>query len=344
MAKKRIAVKTEKVVDKKVNLVSLLIAVVLFAVAAFGYTTIIDPTLEILGVSFSISADQVTSMFEGYVFVRDVVGLVLVFICLIFQIIVLIKLISQFFKLFGFLGKKDVNVMKKKLSNYAKAVFGSLGLEITVLLIASYDNGALSPNASTLMILAGVLFFALYGLTRFYRWFVVEKRYWLDCLFEFLKDALFIAGPIFLLSLIDNTFIGTLGDNLFKAYGELSSDFILISAITGIINGVASIIYMFITLALMRKVMKLMPFNNYKKSAYDTKGRYITLFVLSVLFAASMAITSTLNSGVLTADAILPALLPALLPTLPYLLAMTLVPCFHHVRELISAGTYAIII
>ena len=322
MAKKKVAVKTEKVVDKKVNLVSLAIAVVLFDVAAFGYSTILNPELAILGVSFSISADQVTSMFTGYVLVRDVIGLALVLICSIFQIIVLIKLIVQFCKLFSFLGKKDVNATKKNLANYAKGVFGSLGLEITVLLIASYDNGALSPNASTLMILTGVLFFALYGLTRYYRWFVEEKRYWLDCLFEGLKDALFIAGPIFLLSLIDSRFLGKLGEDLFKAYGKLSTDFITISAVSGIINGVATLIYMFITLGLMRKVLKLMPFNNYKKSAYETKGRYITLFVLSVLFSAGMAITSTVNNGNLNADAIVPAFIPALLTTLPYLLAM----------------------
>lgn len=321
MAKKKI-VKTQKVVDNKVNLVSLAIAVVLFAVAAFGYSTIIDPTLEILGVSFSISADQITGMFEGYFLVRDVIGFVLVLICSIFQIIVLIKLISQFIKLLGFLGKKDVNVMKAKLAKYAKAVFGSLGLELTILIIASYDNGVLSPNASTLMILTGVLFFVLYGLTRYYRWFVQEKRYWLDCLFEGLKDALFIAGPIFLLTLIDNRFLGKLGEDLFKAYGMLSTDFITMSAVSGIMNGAATMIYMFITLGLMRKTLKLMAFNNYKKSAYDTKGRYIALFVLSVLFGASMAITSAVNNGNINGDAIVPALIPALLAALPYLFAM----------------------
>lgn len=322
MAKKRVAVTNEKVVDKRVNLVSLAIAIVLFAVAAFGYSTTLNPELEILGIAFAIDAEQITKMFEGYIFVRDIIGLVFVFICAIFQLIALIKLIVQFFKLFGFLGNKDVNVMKAKLSKYAKAVFSTIGLELTILIIASYDNGALSPNASTLMILTGVLFFVLYGLTRYYRWFVQEKRYWLDCLFEGLKDALFIAGPIFLLSLIDGRFLGQFGEDLFKAYGHLGTDFITVSAISGIMNGAATIIYMFITLGLMRKVLKLMAFNNYKKSAYDTKGRYIALFVLSVLFAASMAVTSSVNNGNISADAIVPALIPALLPTLPYLFAM----------------------
>lgn len=322
MAKKRVAVTNEKVVDKRVNLVSLAIAIVLFAVAAFGYSATLNPELEILGIAFAIDAEQITKMFEGYIFVRDIIGLVFVLICAIFQIIALIKLIVQFFKLFGFLGKKDVNVMKAKLSKYAKAVFSTIGLELTILIIASYDNGVLSPNASTLMILTGVLFFALYGLTRYYRWFVLDKRYWLDCLFEGLKDALFIAGPIFLLSLIDGRFLGQFGEDLFKAYGNLGTDFITISAISGIMNGAATIIYMFITLGLMRKVLKLMAFNNYKKSAYDTKGRYIALFVLSVLFAASMAVTSSVNNGNISADAIVPALIPALLPTLPYLFAM----------------------
>lgn len=322
MAKKRVAVKTEKVVDTRVNLVSLAIAVVLFAVAAFGYSATLDPELAILGIPFAFDANQITGMFEGYVFVRDVIGLVFVIICAIFQIIALIKLIVQFFKLFGFLGKKDVNVMKAKLSKYAKAVFGTIGLELTILIIASYDNGVLSANASTLMILTGVLFFVLYGLTRYYRWFVCEKRYWLDCLFEGLKDVLFIAGPIFLLTLIDNRFLGTLGEDLFKAYGMLSTDFITISAVSGIINGVATIIYMFITLALMRKVLKLMPFNNYKKSAYDTKGRYITLFVFSVLFAVFAGIMGAFKNGTTDTAAIVPALIPALLTTLPYLFAM----------------------
>ncbi len=322
MAKKKVAVKTEKVVDKKVNLVSLAIAVVLFAVAAFGYSTIINPELAILGIKFSITADEITEMFAGYIFVRDVIGFVFVLICAIFQIIVLIKLIAQFIKLFGFLGKKDVNVMKTKLSKYAKAVFGTIGLELTILIIASYDNGVLSEGASTLMILAGVLFFALYGLIRYYRWFVQEKRYWLDCLFEGLKDALFIAGPIFLLSLIDGRFLGKFGDLLFTMYGNMSSEFITATAVSGVMNGAANIIYMFITLALMRKVMKLMAFNNYKKSAYDTKGRYIALFVLAVIFAASSAITSAVNSDGINSNAIVPALIPALLTTLPYLFAM----------------------
>lgn len=322
MAKKKVAVKAEKVVDTRVNLVSLAIAVVLFAVAAFGYSATLNPELAILGISFSIDATQITELFEGYVLVRDIIGFVFVLICAIFQLIALIKLIVQFFKLFGFFGKKDVNVMKTKLSKYAKAVFGTIGLELTILIIASYDNGVLSPNASTLMILTGVLFFGLYGLTRYYRWFVQEKRYWLDCLFEGLKDALFIAGPIFLLTLIDNRFLGTLGEDLFKAYGMLSTDFITMSAVSGIMNGVATIIYMFITLALMRKVLKLMPFNNYKKSAYDTKGRYITLFVFSVLFAVFTGITGSINNGVLNTDALVPALIPALLAALPYLFAM----------------------
>ncbi len=322
MAKKKVAVTAEKVVDKKVNLVSLAIAVVLFAVAAFGYSTIINPELAILGIKFSITADEITEMFAGYIFVRDVIGFVFVLICAIFQIIVLIKLIVQFIKLFGFFGKKDVNVMKTKLANYAKAVFSTIGLELTILIIASYDNGVLSPNASTLMILTGVLFFALYGLTRYYRWFVQEKRYWLDCLFEGLKDALFIAGPIFLLSLIDARFLGKFGDLLFTMYGNMSSEFITATAVSGVMNGAANIIYMFITLALMRKTLKLMAFNNYKKSAYDTKGRYIALFVISVLFAASSAITSAVNSDGINTNAIVPALIPALLTTLPYLFAM----------------------
>lgn len=322
MAKKKVAVVAEKVVDKKVNLVSLAIAVILFAVAAFGYSTITNPALDILGIKFTITADEITEMFAGYILVRDIIGLILVFVCMIFQIIVLIKLIVQFCKLFGFLGKKDVNVMKAKLSKYAKGVFSTIGLELTVLIMASYDNGVLSPNATTLMILAGVLFFALYGLIRYYRWFVVDKRYWLDCLFEGLKDALFIAAPIFLLSLIDGRFLGKFGDLLFTMYGHMSSEFITATAVSGIMNGAANIIYMFITLALMRKTMKLMVFNNYKKSAYDTKGRYIALFVVAVLFAASSAITSAVNSDGINSNAIVPALIPALLTTLPYLFAM----------------------
>ncbi|MBO5240189.1 MAG: hypothetical protein J6B56_02065 [Clostridia bacterium] len=322
MAKKKVAVTAEKVVDKKVNLVSLAIAVVLFAVAAFGYSTTLSPELAILGIPFSISADQISEMFAGYLFVRDVIGFILVLVCAILQLIALIKLIVQFCKLFGFLGKKDVEVMKKKLANYAKAVFGTIGLELTILIIASYDNGVLSGGASTLMILTGVLFFALYGLTRYYRWFVLEKRYWLDCLFEGLKDALFIACPIFLLCLIDGRFLGTFGDLLFTMYGNMTSEFITATAVSGIINGAASIIYMFITLALMRKTLKLMPFNNYKKSAYDTKGRYIALFVIAVLFAASSAVTSAVNSDGINGNAIVPALIPALLTTLPYLFAM----------------------
>lgn len=322
MAKKKIAVSAEKVIDKKVNLASLVIAVLLFAVAAFGYSAVNNPNLDILGLTFSTAGEQITEMFAGYVLVRDVIALVLVLICMILQIVILIKLIVQFFKLFGFLGKKDVNVMKTKLSKYAKAVFGTIGLELTILIITSYDNGVLPPNASTLMILAGVLFFALYGLTRYYRWFVLEKRYWLDCLFEGLKDALFIACPIFLLSLIDSRFLGAFGDVLFTMYGNMTSEFITATAISNVMNGAASILLMFITLGLMRKTMKLMVFNNYKKSAYDVKGRYIALFVIAFLFATFGGVTGMVNSGGFATDMLVSTLLSAVVTALPYLFAM----------------------
>ncbi len=320
MAKK--LVPAEKVVDKKVNLVSMLIAIVLFGVAAFGYTTTTAPDLDVLGVKFSISADEVTAMFSGYIFVRDIIGLVFVFICLLFQLVALIRLVIMFFKLFGFFGKKDVNVMKKKLSSFAKSAFGVMALEITVLLIASYDNGVFSQNATTLMVLAGVLFFALYALVRFYRWFVLEKRYWLDCLFEVLKDALFIACPIFLISLFDGRFLGVFGEKIFTMYGNLTSEFITMNAISDVISGATTIILMFMTHGLMRKTMKTMVFNNYKRSAYDIKGKYIALFVLSFLFAAGIGVISMVNGGNFNTDALVPELLSALLTSLPYLLAM----------------------
>ncbi len=320
MAKK--LVPAEKVVDKKVNLVSMLIAIVLFGIAAFGYTATTAPDLDVLGVKFAISADEVTAMFEGYVFARDIVGLVFVFICLLMQLVALIRLVIMFFKLFGFLGKKDVNVMKKKLSKFGKSAFGVMALEITVLVIASYDNGVFSQNATTFMVLAGILFFALYALVRFYRWFVLEKRYWLDCLFEVLKDALFIACPIFLLSLFDARFLGTFGEKLFTMYGRLEAEFISKTAITEVISGAATIILMFMTHGLMRKTMKTMVFNNYKRSAYDIKGKYIALFVISFLFAAGIGAIPMINASGFNTDALVPMLLSALLTTLPYLLAM----------------------
>lgn len=322
MAKKLVPASKVKVVDKKVNLVSMLIAIVLFGVAAFGYTTTTAPDLDVFGIKFAITADEVTAMFSGYVFARDIVGLAFVFICLLFQLVALIRLVVMFFKLFGFFGKKDVNVMKKKLSTFAKSAFGVMALEISILVIASYDNGAFSQNATTLMILAGVLFFLLYALVRFYRWFVVEKRYWLDCLFEVLKDALFIACPIFLLSLIDARFLGAFGEKLFTMYGRLESEFITMNAISDVIGGATTIILMFMTHGLMRKTMKLMVFNNYKKSAYEVKGKYIALFVFSFLFAVSIASISLVNTGSFSSDALVPALLSSLLSSLPYLLAM----------------------
>ena len=320
MAKKKVV--HEKVIDKKVNLSSLLIALVLFAVAAFGYTTLSAADLDVLGIKFNISAEEITALFSGYIFAKDVVGLIFVLLCSIFSLVVMIKLIVMFFKLFGFFGKKDVEVMKKKLAKYAKSAFAALGMEITVLVIASYDNGALSQNAALLMILTGVLFFALYGLTRYYRWFVLEKRYWLDCLFEGLKDALFIACPIFLLTMIDGRFLGTFADDLYIMYGQVTAEYLSAKQFSIIFGNAATIVLMFLTLGLMRKTMKLMVFNNYKKSAYQVKGRYIALFVIAFLFAAFSPVIKTLATESFSTDVIAPALLSALVSALPYLFAM----------------------
>ncbi len=320
MPKKKVV--HEQVIDKKVNLASLLIAIVLFGVAAFGYVTLGATDLDVLGVKFTISADEITALFSGYIFAKDVIGLIFVLLCSIFSLVVLIKLIIMFFKLIGFFGKKDVEVMKKKLSKFAKSAFGAMAMEITVLIIASYDNGALSQNAALLMILAGVLFFALYGLTRYYRWFVLEKRYWLDCLFEGLKDVLFIACPIFLLTMIDGRFLGTFADELYIMYGQVSTDYLSSKQFTVIFENAATIVLMFLTLGLMRKTMKLMAFNNYKKSAYQVKGKYIAMFVIAFLFAALKPVIAALASESFSTDIIAPALLSAVVAVLPYLFAM----------------------
>ena len=104
--------------------------------------------------------------------------------------------------------------------------------------------------------------------------------------------------------------------------------------IASIMSMCVSVFQFFILTSLMRKTLRLLPFNNYKRSAYGKlKGGFIANFVIAVIMSILALIMGDLIAGTFDAANILPLALDLLLMVLPQLLAMVAVCVADSIEE-----------
>ena len=331
MAKKtKKSKKASKIVVKSLNFVAFLISVALFALVLYGNSIINLPEHNIFGMDVAFVSDptNLEAMFADFdaLEVKSIFGLFGIFIIAFLSVIILIKLIFNFFGVLGFLGNRDASVTAAKLSKFAKSTLGSLAVQITMLLIFSADDGVIAEPVSQFMLIVGVTFAVLYLLVRLYRWFISAKKPILDCLFDFLKDAIFVGSLIVLMSLTNMAFL----DNVVRLQiyqGVDTVDGIMAdTSIRIIIGAITSFIKFLILTSLMRKTLRLLPFNNYKRDAYGKlRGGYIALFVLVLLLEiCALIMPNIINNNFAGLDYLALAL-ELLLTVLPILLVMVAV-------------------
>ena len=339
MAKKQ---KAEKVIVKGFGLISFVIAVALFVLFNYASNLLIAQGNSIFGFSFELlqeiaeKPEIVEGMFNADNMGPHVVfGLMFIILELILAIILAIKTITLFFGLFGFIGKKDAKVVAKKLSKYAKSALAGVAIVIFGLLLFAADDGNLSKDFGDLTLYAGIAFGVLYVLVRFYRWFIASKRPILDSVFEVVKDVVYIGSLIILISFIE---IGFLGE--FKTIQTITNTHVIDGGIiqdqmiASIMSMCVSVFQFFIITSMMRKTLRLLPFNNYKRTAYGKlKGGFIAYFIITLIMSVLALIMGDLIAGTFDAANILPLALDLLLMILPQLLAMVAVIVADSIEE-----------
>ncbi len=294
MAKK---VSHEKNVNKKVNLVCLLAALVLVVVAVFAYLTAIT-SLDFAGVKTDISADEILNIFEAIAEedttqIPKLFVLMLIVAISIMQIIALINVIRLVIGWFGFLGDKDSLKMAKKLSKHAKISFGVMATAISIHVLAACDNGKLDPSATGLFVVTGIMMLVCYLATRYYRYFVVEKRELTDWLFDVIRDVFYFAFPIFLFGYIGMTFVADFVGS-FTILMNASQAVMLEKGISAMMSSLIQFVTMLALLGIVKNTVKFMPFDNYKRAAWKRiNGKYRTAVILPFVFTLMAAITLT---------------------------------------------------
>lgn len=325
--------KKEKVIIKGLGLVSFVIALVLFIVACWGNSIFTNEDNAILG----LTMNDVAKLLEDFENIspdfKTILSIIFVFICAIISIILMIKFIGLFFGLLGFIGKKDAYVVAKKLSKYAKNALGAMAIEIFGMLIYALDDGVLGQDATTFMIVVGVIFAVLYLLVRFYRWFIVEKHEIADIVFAVLKDGIYIASLIFLFSFINLKTLPLILE--VQTYFNLGDEAFMINLIsTSIMDLVLNVITFLILTSLMRKMIRFLPFNNYKKNVYSKiNGGYIALFVFAILFSVMGVVVMPIINSTFDMANIVPTVIGVVLDILPYLLVMIAVCLLGSVED-----------
>ena len=325
--------KKEKVLVKGFGLISFVIAVALFVLFNFASGLLSADGNEVFGFSFALLKDIaetpeiVEVMFDSDSMGPHVIfGFMFIFLELILVIILAFKTIFLFFGLFGFIGKKDAKVVAKKLAKYTKSALGGVATVIFGLLIFACDDGVLSEDFGTLTLYAGIAFGVMYVLVRFYRWFIASKRPILDCVFDVVKDLVFIGSLIILISFIN---VGFLADfKLIQTYFYVDVvEGIMQNQMIGVLMAmVVSVFQFFIITSIMRKTLRLLPFNNYKRSAYGKlKGGFIAYFVITVIMSILALVMGDIIAGTFDTANILPLVLDLIVMVLPQLLAMVAV-------------------
>ncbi len=325
--------KKQKILVKGFGLICLAIAIVLFVLFNYASNLIAAKGNSIFGFSFEMlleiaeNPEIIEDMFNSDNMGPHVIfGLMLIIVELIIALILAFKTIFLFFGLFGFIGKKDAKVVAKKIANYTKGALGGVAISIFALILFACDDGVLPAGFNDLILYAGIAFGVMYVLVRLYRWVIASKRPILDCVFDVLKDGIYIGSLIILISLIRVDFLSDL--NLVQTYfyvdvveGVMQDQMIATIMAMGI-----AIFQFFIITSLMRKTLRLLPFNNYKRTCYGKlRTGYIVYFIFTLLLSALSVVLGDLIAGTFNTADIVSIVLDVLVMVLPQLLVMVAV-------------------
>ncbi len=289
-------VKHEKYVDKKVNLACLLIGLVLVIATIFVYSTTTG-SLDFAGVATDISAEEITDILESLEDDAQQLGklfmLIIVVYISVLQIIAIVNVIRLIIGWFGFIGSKDSNKMAKKLVKHAKIAFGTMGIGVSVHVLAACDNGVFASGAAGAFVVTGLCVILSYLAVRYYKWFVVEKLALTDWLFTLIREVIYFVFPIFLFGFVGNKFFGTLTSTLS----------LLATGMSGAVveRGVKTLLLcfteFFVVLAILgivKKTIKFLPFDSYKKPAHKMINRkYRTAIIMPLILVISSAVVAT---------------------------------------------------
>lgn len=288
---------SEKVYVKKINVACLLFALALVILSVFAYSTL-SSNLEVNGVDLEYITDLTSNPEALGEYLSANTGVVLGFVVLLVSsvasIVALINVIRLVVGWFGFIGKKDSRRMAKKLAKHAKIAFGTTGLILATEVILCTSKGVIAENVKTLAIVTGVAFAIAYLLVRYYRWFVVEKVSYKSYVFVLIRDVICIALPIILLSFVSLTAVKDGMDAMNSFTSAASSQRRLADVMGKFIMALVDLFILIGAFGIVKKILKLMPFDNYKKKATQAaSGKYIPLIIISLFLIAASAVTTT---------------------------------------------------
>lgn len=324
MAKKE---KKEIVTIKWMRLACFAISVIFFAIVYWGNQIINAPENNIFGytIEFFTHEENIQAVFQSTTTTSIVAFFMIIFILLL-SLCVTLKMICMFFNVLGFIGKKDAYKRAKKFSKYIKRAFAAIGLEITALLLFTFDDGVFTKDIKTFLVVVGIAFAVVYFGVRAYRWFLVEKMSLVDMAFILAKDLIFIGVFIYLITLVDTRVIGTFIqiETLFNS--NMTSPVLadkMYSFAFSLVNEVFKFIFL---TAVMRKTLKFFPLNNYKKPVYSRyAGNYIALVILIAIYSALGHIIYPLIEQNMASVNVVNVILGVLPQLIPYVLAIVAV-------------------
>lgn len=293
---------TEKIYDKKVNIACLLLALAFVVLAIFAFSTFSSVDFDLIDLEYLtevIESENMDALGDymtanmGSVYAFAVVAIV----AAVVSIVSLVNVIRLVVGWFGFIGKKDSRLMAKKLSKHAKIAFGTSGLILATSVVFNTAYGKIAENVKTLAIVMAVAFVITYLLVRYYRWFVVEKVSYQNYLFVLLRDAICIALPIIIFcNFVSLTAIkdGMEAMNGFVDAASSENSRRLATELGKMFIALADLFVLLGVFGVAKKIIKLMPFDNYKRTATKAaSGKYIPLVIIPLILIAVSAITTT---------------------------------------------------
>jgi len=291
---------SEKVYDKKINIACLLLALAFVVLAIFAFSTFSSVEFNLVDVEYLTDVLESQNMDAFGEYMEANLGSVYAFVvvaivALVVFIVSLVNVIRLVIGWFGFIGKKDSRRMAKKLAKHAKIAFGTTGLILATAVVFSTAFGKIESNVKTLAIVTAVAFAITYLLVRYYRWFVVEKVSYQNYLFVLLRDAICIALPIIIFcNFVSLTAIKDGMAAMNAMVGSASSKSRLAAELGKLFLAVADLFVLLGVFGVAKKIIKLMPFDNYKRTATKAaSGKYIPLVIIPLILIAVSAITTT---------------------------------------------------
>lgn len=287
----------DKVYSKKINLACLAISAVILILTIFVFTTI-PSEYDFFGAQQALdlvveteNPEILGDMIESNPAI--VFGIIMMAFVAVLQIIALINVIRLVIGWLGFLGKKDSRVIAKKLSKHSKIAFGTIASVFGIHAIIASETGEFATDMTAAFVLTGIAFGLMYLAVRYYRWFVVDKVSYKDYVFLLIRDAMLIAAPIILLSLINTAPLAGFA----KIFGNITgsaSDKAVAQGVSGMILSIAYFFILFGSFGVVKRVVAYLPFDNYRKTANKAvSGKLLGIVISSLILIGSAAFTVT---------------------------------------------------